>query len=90
MDDWKMWLMIIGGSLLFSLLVMTCIHWTARQKARENGDTYEFSKKKFIGFTLLFAAFLSVMIIVMCTIGLLGLIVIIGLPGALISFLKKG
>lgn len=59
-----------------------------------DGYFHKKSKKKFVLFTLLGTVVFFViglfLFFIMTKVGILGIIVIIGLPGALISFLRKG
>lgn len=92
MDDWdlKFFLWIFAGAFLLFLLFQIILVWWMKSDAKKNGKTYEYGKMKIVGFALLAAIILTVMFIILTKIGIIGIIIILGLPGALISFIKKG
>ena len=85
-------LFVLGGAFVFSLVLMTSIHFIAkhRKPTKEDAPPYKFEWKKFVILTLTSTIAIFVMFMLAIHVGLFGIIVIIGLPGALISFLRKG
>lgn len=85
-------LLVLGGAFVLSLVVMTSIHFVAKysKPTKEDAPPYEFKWKKFVILTLISTIVLFAIYMIAIHVGLFGIIVIIGAPGALISFLRKG
>ncbi len=85
-------LLVLGGAFVLSLVMMTSIHYVAKysKPTKEDAPPYEFKWKKFAILTLTSTIVFFAMYMIAIHIGLFGIIVLIGAPGALISFLRKG
>ena len=81
---------ILIGAFVISLVIVLLIHLVPKYYAQKEGEEYKFKWTRFVGFTLVMTIICFVSFIIFVKIGLFGIIVLIGLPGALISFLRKG
>lgn len=77
-------------SFVISLVIMLFILLVTKQNTQKKGGEYKFNWIQFIAFTLVMTIVCFVLFIIFVKIGLMGIIVLIGAPGALILFLRKG
>lgn len=77
-------------SFVISLVIMLFILLVTKQNAQKKGEEYKFNWIQFIAFTLVMTIVCFVLFIIFVKIGIFGIIILIGAPGALIAFLRKG